>query len=410
VSTNLQQLNRSYSSNSQSAFLRLVEDLGRALEPTPSQLETLERSYNSTGEFLVNCDEFKGQLEEIHPQGSRALGTLTRPLRDKEGFDVDLIARLNGNAWSVYSAPGGATRLLDHLHSAITRYATHHDLKLRRWERCVTLEYADGMSADIAPVIDKPHPTALHGRTHSMIPDRDLRLFQPTNPRGFMRQFDQIAAISPIFITTEALAANIRKADVVPLPGQDVFERLLCRLIQMMKLHRNIAFNKSSLVDLAPSSTFITALATGAYEQRARVPHNDQLDLLLDIIQKMPSLITVRLYGDGAEEWRIENPTAPGDNLASSMNESAKQQAFKQWHKQLLLDVAGILQSIEERQGLDQIASQVSLAFGEKAAAALQYVEKERQSTARSLGRAASVTTAGIIVPMTARGNTFFGV
>lgn len=34
------------------------------------------------------------------------------------------------------------------------RFAAHV-----KWGRCVTLEYADGMCADIAPVIDMPHAT-----------------------------------------------------------------------------------------------------------------------------------------------------------------------------------------------------------------------------------------------------------
>lgn len=64
-------LKKSHSPASQSFFLRLVEDVGRSLEPTESQLKTLERSYQSTSEFLVNCPEFNGHLEEIHPHGSR---------------------------------------------------------------------------------------------------------------------------------------------------------------------------------------------------------------------------------------------------------------------------------------------------------------------------------------------------
>lgn len=403
---------RPYSPNAQGAFLRLVEDIGRTLEPTQNQLDTLERSYNSTGDFLVNCEEFRGQLEEIHPHGSRAIGTMTRPLRAKEGFDIDLVASLNRTAWAVYSGPGGATILLNRLHAAVTRYASQHSLKLHRWERCVTLEYADGMCADIAPVIEMPHHAAMHGETHGMIPDRELRGFHPTNPRGFTRLFGNIAAISPLFTATEALDevfADVRKADIVPLPDPDVFGQLLCRLIQVMKLHKGIAFDKATLADLAPSSIFITALAANSYQAKARIPHRDQLGLLLDVIRTMPTMITRIPMGNGREEWHVENPTAPGDNFASSMNQPEKQQAFNQWHAQLLRDVTGLIHTIDQRQGLDQVARLVSSAFGDKAGAAMRQKENGRQSAARHAGRIATVTASGLVVPMTAQGHTFFG-
>ena len=404
-------LNKSHSPRAESFFLRLVEDVGRSLEPTESQLATLERSYRSTSEFLVECPEFKGHLEEIHPHGSRQLGTMTRPLRNKEGFDVDLVARLNRSAWDVYSASGGATTLMNRLHTAVQRYADQHGLKLRRWERCVTLEYADGMCADIAPIIDRPHSFALHGEHHGVIPDRELRSFHPTNPKGFSKLFNEIAAIRPVFlkVAMDSLSEDMRKADITPLPDVDVFGRLLCRLIQLMKLHRDAAFGTEPLKKLRPSSILITALAAGSYKQRAEIGHFDQLDLLLDMIRTMPTLITKRPGLNGAVEWVVDNPTAPGDNLASAIDTLEKREAFIQWHGKLLDDVLSVIDTVEQRGGVDQVAARVSSAFGEKAGAALRQAQLSRQSQQRSVGKVASVTSAGIILPMTSQGHTFFG-
>jgi hypothetical protein len=395
----------------ESSFLRLVEDIGRALEPTPTQLATLETSYNSTGEFLVNCPEFKGHLEQVVPHGSRAIGTMTRPLRGGEGFDIDLMARLNRLSWSVYGGENGPSLLLNHLHTAVTRYASQHNLKLVKWERCVTLEYADGMCADIAPVIDAPHTTALHGDTHGRIPDHELRSFHATNPLGLTRQFNTIAAIQPVFLSMEALDSveAMHKAEVVPLPDVDVFGRLICRLVQMVKLHRNIAFSQDGMSGFSPSSLFITTLITGAYQRRAPVPHLNQLDLLLDVIRTMPTLITIKAIGNDNYEWALMNPTAPEENLASSMNQPGKQQAFRQWHDKLVADVEKLLQTIESRPGLDQVTSLVESTFGEKASMAMREGGRARQAQIRQAGAAASVTSAGLIIPISARSNSFFG-
>lgn len=85
---------RPLSERSSSYFFRLVEAIGQHHEPSKTQLESLESAYRSTGEFLKGCEEFAGSLTQIHPHGSRELGTMTRPRADsRDGFDIDLIAR-----------------------------------------------------------------------------------------------------------------------------------------------------------------------------------------------------------------------------------------------------------------------------------------------------------------------------
>jgi hypothetical protein len=296
------------------------------------------------------------------------------------------------------------------LHTALQRYADQHSLKLHTWPRCATLEYADGMCADIAPIIDFPHAVALHGQHHGMIPDRELRSFHPTNPKGFSKLFSDIAAIRPALpqITLES-AEVMRKADIAPLPDTDVFGRLLCRLIQMMKLHRDVAFADERLQELRPSSILITSLAAGSYKLTAQIPHRDQLDLLLDILRTMPTLIGKRPTIYGGVEWVVDNPTAPGDNLANSMDSLAKQEAFIQWHANLVADVLAIIGAAESRSGLDQVAKKVSLIFGDKAGTALRQAQLTRQEKQRIAGKVVSIASTGIVLPMTSHSHTFFG-
>ncbi len=414
MAANPDYLSRPYAPASASYFLNLIEDIGRALEPTPTQLDTLERSYKSTGEFLMQCPELEGQLLEIHPQGSRELGTITRPVHKTDGYDIDLVARLDRKAWDTYSGAGGPTLLLDRLHKAVSRYAQQHNLKLVRWDRCVTLEYADGMSADIAPVIDWPVQAATHGDLHGLIPDRDKSRFHPSNPRGFTKLFGAIASISPVFLANETLKAEgsvTKRADVVPLaPADEVFGRLLCRLVQVVKLHRNVSFAKANKFQhLMPSSVFVTVLAAQSYAAQAPLPHADQLDLFMDVIRTMPKMFRRVMLGNGLEEWHLDNPTAPGDNLAATMNEPGKHQAFMQWHNQLSKDVTELISTIDQRLGMDRVHQRVTDAFGDKAANAARQAQLNRQSALRVAGRTVATTAAGIMIPMTAKSHTFFG-
>lgn len=404
------------SMRSSARFFHLVDAIARANEPTATQLIALERSYNSTGEFLSACPEFQGDLIQIHAHGSRQLGTIVRP-RDgsREGFDIDLIARLASGARRKYDGEHGPALLLDRLHRALSRYADAHGLRLHRWERCATLEYAEGMCADIAPVIDAPMLATPFGDTHGLIPDRELWLFDTTNPRGYAKHFDLAAAISPNFAAVLSFSEamdSVTRAEVTPLPdAQEVFDRLLCRLVQLLKLHRNVAFGVAQgSQDLAPSSVFLTTLAAMAYTVEAPQPHESPLELLLDIVERMPLHFGRIPQPDGSEEWNLPNPSAPRDNLAASMNSPARQEAFFLWHHRLIADLKRILHAIENHEGMDVLLKALEGAFGSRCAGAIRQDQTQQRQTSRAAGRVTLISSASAApVSVAARPHTYFG-
>lgn len=402
------------SMRSSARFFHLVDVIARANEPTATQLAALERSYNSTGEFLSACPEFQGDLIQIHAHGSRQLGTIVRP-RDgsREGFDIDLIARLVPEARHKYDGEHGPALLLDRLHRALSRYADAHGLRLLRWERCATLEYAEGMCADIAPVIDSPLLAAPFGETHGLIPDRELRFFDSTNPRGYAKHFDHAAAISPNFTAALTLSMDSAvRADVTPLPdAQEVFDRLLCRLVQLLKLHRNVAFgNAQGNQDVAPSSVFLTTLVAMAYAVEAPQPHESPLELLLDIVEQMPLHFKRIPRPDGFEEWVLPNPSAPRDNLAASMNSPARQEAFFFWHRRLIGDLKRILHAIENHEGMDVLIKALEGSFGPRCANAIQQDQAQNRQSSRAAGRVTLISSAAVApVSVASRPHTYFG-
>jgi hypothetical protein len=118
------------------------------------------------------------------------------------------------------------------------------------------------MHADVAPVVHHPRHFGLHGETYGLIPDRDLERYVGTNPKGYGRWFESLAALMPAFTQRDALV-ELAKADVVPLPSHAVFDRLLSRIVQLFKIHRNNFFVKHN--DLCPPSIFVTTLVAHAY-------------------------------------------------------------------------------------------------------------------------------------------------
>ncbi len=406
---------RSVSAAASARFTYLAEAIAGAFEPTDTQLQDLDRAYNATGEYLIECAEFEGHVVQVHAQGSRQMGTIVRPLDAKrEGFDIDLVVRLSKAALARYGGSGGAALLLHNLYTALNRYAERHGLGIERWERCVTLIYAGGMRADFAPVIDEPLHALPHGEHHGRIPDREQRNFLSTNPKGYCLGFDAMARVAPVFRQTEALTASFaeaRKADVAPLPeATEVFARLLSRFVQLGKVHRNISFaDMKSGSDLAPTSVFLTSLFAKAYTLLAPQPHDGPLDLFLDIVELVPTLFEREIHVSGQEHWKLMNPFALSDNLAAAMNTSARQQAFTQWHAKLVSDLDVLLSAVDGNQGLDTVAKAVERAFGPRASqAVLQHSGRQREGN-RELQRAGFVVAGTLPVVTSARAHTYFG-
>jgi hypothetical protein len=406
---------RNITASASARFTYLAEAIARNFEPTATQLHELERAYNATGEYLIDCAEFNGLVEQVHAQGSRQMGTIVRPIDvNREGFDIDLVVRLSKAALVTYGGPGGAALLLEHLYVVLKRYAERHGLDIERWERCVTLIYSGGMRADFAPVIDDPMHVLPYGEHHGRIPDRERKKYLSTNPKGYCLGFDAAAKVSPVFRLSEALTADFaeaRKADLVPLPeAGEVFARLLSRFVQLGKVHRNISFGELEAgSDIAPTSVFLTSLFAKAYTILAPQPHDGPLDLFFDIVELLPELFAREIIQSGKEVWTLMNPCAQADNLAASMNDSKRQQAFSQWQQKFVADLHGLLAAIEGNQGLDAVSKAVETAFGPRAKQAVLQHSAQRRESHRALKQAGFVVADAASVVTPARAHTYFG-
>ena len=394
-------------------FTLLAEAITAAYEPTATQLQTLERAYGATGEYLATCPEFDGLLTAVHAHGSRQLGTIVRPMdKQRSGFDIDLVVRLARAAMFRYQGEDGVAKLLQHLHQALSRYAERHGLAIKRWERCVTLTYADGMCADFAPVIDDPLHAVDRGEHHGRIPDREARQYLSTNPKGYCLAFDEVARISPMLrsIATFDSVENAKRAEVEPLPdAAQVMGRLLCRAVQLAKVHRNVMFGAFAGGDrLAPTSVFLTSLMAKAYAIEARLPHDGPLDLLLDMLARLPTLFERQFDGRG-ERWVLLNPCAQRDNLAESMNTQERQAAFRQWHGKFMADLEELTVRADGAGGLSAVVKSVERSFGERASQAVLQRGAQQREDYRALGKAGFVVAGTMPVVAKARSHTYFG-
>lgn len=377
---------------------------------TQTQHERLESAYGAIASHMAEHHQFRHLTIEVHPQGSMLIGTITRP-EGRAEFDVDLVLSLVEGLHNRVDCDA----LLDAAYRALHEHAECHDLKIARKRRCIQLQYVNEMHADVTPVIHHPRPFGLYGDTFGLVPDRDLERYLGTNPKGYGRWFDASAVIMPVFRLRRELEVTA-KADVVPLPSLAVFDRLLSRIVQLFKIHRNVFFAED--LDLCPPSVFITTLIVQAYRDATGLVFTSPLDLLLNIWRDMPRYIRRQSSGLGREVWIVDNPTAPGDNLADRMNSTPeRQRAFAIWHAQFHEDLLDLIAQADSKDGIDALSKRVSSVYGSIAgrainAAALAATQTQRAARQVSVptrtSMASSLATASAI-KLSSQPHRFFG-
>ena len=77
-------------------FSQLLESIAKALDISDGHYQQAVQRYESIGKWLER-DESKIACynPETSPQGSFALGTVTRPILNVEEYDLDLVSELN---------------------------------------------------------------------------------------------------------------------------------------------------------------------------------------------------------------------------------------------------------------------------------------------------------------------------
>jgi hypothetical protein len=376
---------------------------------TKTQRERLQSAYESIGAFLAEHADFKDVTIEVHPQGSMLIGTTTRP-EGKIEIDIDLVVLLIQG----YHTQVPCKELLTRLLSALKEYAEQHDLRIQPKRRCVQLQYTGEMHADTTPVVYDPQARP-YGRTHSLVPDRELLQYLSTNPKGFAAWFEDAAARMPSFSLFRALKDLSARADVVPLPSAAIFNRLLARIVQIFKIHRNIYFAQR---DFCPPSAFLTTIIVQGYIAALRHGFDSPLDLILHIWQAMPNHIDRVSLSDGRETWVVNNPTAEGDNLADRIDTLERQSAIRAWHQKFGEDFLQLIAAVQHPAGIDSISAEIKRSYGARSAQGLtsamiayaaQEREKQRIHVPAMAGPIATGALSAPSIAMTSQPNRFYG-
>jgi len=377
-----------------------LEVVCEQLELTATQYEEAKTRYDGVSRWLAGSSHPALAGVSIYVQGSTAIGTTVKPIGRNE-HDVDLIARLQA------AARGYPPALVKKMIGDRLKEHGVYDRLLEEMCRCWRLDYANEFHLDITPSI--PNPACANDG--ELVPDRELRDWKPSNPRGYKAAFERRAELRPRMRLRKSLQFDERAAaSIEPYPEAGGFKGVLRRSVQIAKRHRDVHFERRP-GECAPISVIVTTLLAWSYEHCvARMEFEDELDVLTAAIAGMTNFVEHR---DG--QWFIWNDTTPGENFAEKWNSHPDRAAsFFAWHRKLVNDIA-VLRSVE---GLDGIARQLNEALGERPAeSAVAHLEKSvsapRAAGALRYGATGLAASAPALVAPRASAavprNTFFG-
>ena len=381
-----------------SQLVGILERLCEALELSATQYEVAKKRYEGVGKWLAAADDPLLRTLSIYLQGSTALGTTVKPIGRNE-HDVDLVGHVAG---------GGGTppRILKKLIGDRLRENGYYRPLLEEMPRCWRLNYANEFHQDITPSV--PNPLCANGG--ELVPDKTLREWIPSNPKGYRRLFEQRAAMQPrMRLAKSTVFRGDARADIEPYPSVGGFKGILRRTVQIGKRHRDVYFDTLDPA-LVPISVILTTLAARSYEYCAtHFIYDTELDLLCDIVRHMPDSIETQVIG-GHPLWFIWNETTGGENFAEKWNRDPhRAEAFFAWHRQALRD----LEMLAATEGLDQLSKTLRGVFGQAPVAKAMDSLTNEVSGARSDGRIGVAPGVGLTVgaprETAVRPNTFFG-
>ena len=375
-----------------------LQYLAEALDVPENLRRDAKSKYDHIGKWVKEDSQRRFRTDsEVYPQGSVRLGTMIQPVKDEDDYDIDLVYRRN-------LVKEGVTQqgLKNQVGEQIRQYAeqlrtTGQEVPtLEEGRRCWTLRYGNRFHMDVLPSIpdDEAEKNNVRERKEGiLITDKELRLWKPSNPRGYANWFDEQNRV--LLVERREAMAKAASVEIEEIPVE-VVKTPMRRVVQLLKRHRDQRYEGHP--DDKPISVIITTLAAKAYGGET-----NPYEAFMSTVRKMTKHIERR----NGVYW-VENPVNPNENFADRWEEYPERAArFFEWLAQIEHDI----RSAAEQRGIHKVAGVLASAFGERVVtkAASRFgnaiYEQREAGSLRMAAGTGILGAAGQIV----KGHTFFG-
>lgn len=274
---------------------KMLRKIAKEIEISKTEYEKAVKSYNAVGTFIDN--NIPQYDIKVVPQGSFRLGTVIKPITDKDEYDIDLVAIIDHkflNAKELKNIVGDALKSSD-------RYSE----KLVEGKRCWTIEYSESSKyhMDILPTMmsDTYSTNKELTMTHKEDEKSDYE-FRQTNPEAYYDWFVERMEEERKRLKEEYAVRN--KLEIVDVPDYEI-KTTLQVAIQIIKRYRDIKFKETP--DIKPISIILTTLIAEVYTGKESV---------YELIEKFSKEYMRHIEKDENGNIIIKNPVNENENFA----------------------------------------------------------------------------------------------
>ena len=374
-------------------FDSVTDALFHEIDITPTQYELARSHYEAVAKCLIEG----GVASDVYPQGSFAFGTVVRPYKEGKDadFDIDLVAQS-----AVDKLTTGPQTIKTSVGLCLSKSQYHKDLlDHNEGRRCWTLHYASndgvGFHLDVLPCVHEDHktidqiaqnnvPIALATKAIALTDlDKDTGDYHwaTSNPNGLIDWFKSINAPYLQAVSELQRKEFVKKLtyDSIEAVPEALLKSPLQRVIQLLKRHRDVRFDRQHDYIYRPISIILTILATQIaadkrmYSASVNVLLHAIIDELsqysalsqasyMDTAAKMVQRNTLIISRD-SDGWHLNNPVNKYENFAERWAEdnNARAKAFFKWVEWAKTDFA-----FDQTDSAEKFAS-LQKSFGESA-------------------------------------------
>lgn len=344
---------------------KILTKMAEILDISTTQYEDAVSKYQAMANYLGQDPNIGIYSPELYPQGSFGLGTMVKPITDKDEFDIDLVCELKLGNTKIFSQEHLKNLIGNRLKSGIYK-SMLKDMEGGR--RCWTIEYAEKtqLHLDILPAIPDDNSRMFFerkgldlGKTAISITDKELESFNEisddwvkSNPKGYQAWFKEQMLVR--LNESRKLFSLESKVKIDDVPDYKV-KTPLQRAIQLLKRHRDETCKNS---DDKPISIILTTLAAKSYN------NEDNLhEAIVSILNGMASHIKYE-NKNGKRVAIIENPVDLRENFADKWETFPNREAeFFKW----LNDARSYFRELfESNKEISWINESLSKGFGEE--------------------------------------------
>ena len=322
---------------------RMYRKIAAEIEISPTEADKAKESYEAVGKFLNN--NIKQYDIRVFPQGSFRLGTVIKPISDKDEYDIDLVATIDNKFTSA--------KELKNIVGDVLKASDRYSKKIEEGKRCWTIEYAESANyhMDILPTMrsNTYSDTKELIMTHKEDENSEYE-FKQTNPEAYYDWFLKRMEEEKKKLTEDYAIRN--KLEIVDVPEYKIKTTLQIS-IEILKRYRDIKFQE--MPDIKPISIILTTLMAKIYTGKENV---------YELIEKFSKEYPMYLEKDANGDILIKNPVNESENFADKWPKYPERKvAFFQFMNELKEDL--VVNSILLEGNMREQADTYKKLFGE---------------------------------------------